>query len=391
MITLEEALNIILSNVKTNVVENIPIKNCVNRVLSDDIFSDINMPPFDKSAVDGYACKKTGLHKALQIIEVVAAGKLPSKKVTYRTCVKVMTGAKIPEGAELVIMVEDVEVIDKQTIRFIGSKTSENICYKSEDIKEGSRVLSKGTLLKPYHAGILTTVGIASVLVYEKVKVGIIITGDEIIEPQNTLPDGKIFNSNAYQLLNSCLALNVIPDYYGIVEDNYEIICNAINIMLKKTDVVLITGGVSVGDFDYVPASMKNVGLKIKFDSIAMQPGRPLTYATKGNKHCFGLPGNPVSTFVQFELSIKPLLYKIMGHDYKPLIISLKLSETITRKEAKRKSFYPVRLNSDNTIAPVSYHGSAHINSYAEAFGIISMDIGVFEINKGTEVYVRQI
>jgi len=391
MITLEDALNIILNNVQTNAVENIPIENCVNRVLSDDIFSDINMPPFDKSAVDGYACKKEDLNKVLQVTEVVAAGKIPSKKVTNGTCVKVMTGAKIPEGAELVVMVEYVEIIDKQTVKFITSKTSKNICFKSEDIKAGSLVLSKGALLRPYHAGILATVGTTSVPVYKKVKVGIIVTGDEIIEPQNTLPDGKIFNSNAYQLINSCLSVDVIPDYFGIVEDDYEAICNSINIMLEKTDVVLITGGVSVGDFDYVPAAMKSVGLEIKFDSIAMQPGRPLTYATKGNKHCFGLPGNPVSTFVQFELSIKPLLYKIMGHDYKPLTISLKLSETITRKEAKRKSFYPVRLNSDNTISPVSYHGSAHINSYAEAFGIISMDIGVFEINKGAEVYVRQI
>jgi molybdopterin molybdotransferase len=260
-----------------------------------------------------------------------------------------------------------------------------------EDIQKGDIVLRSGITIKPWHMGVMATTGITDVNVYRKINVGIISTGDELQEPGEVLEEGKIFNSNAWQLIGSCFSANTHPIYYGIVEDNLkattEIILNAIS----ENDIVLLTGGVSMGDYDFVPQALKNAGFIIKFDSVAMQPGRPLTYATDGQKHCFGLPGNPVSVLVQFELSVKPLIYKLMGHDFAPSHIPLKMGKTITRKKTQRKSFYPVSLNHDHTVTAVSYHGSAHINAFSDAYGIIAMDEGVSEIREGEIVYVRPL
>jgi molybdopterin molybdotransferase len=161
--------------------------------------------------------------------------------------------------------------------------------------------------------------------------------------------------------------------------------------MIAKNDVVIITGGVSMGDYDYVAPILKESELTVRFDSIAAQPGRPLVYAENGNKFCFGMPGNPVSGLVLFETIVKPFLFKIMGHDFKPNVFKLKLDTKIFRKKAKRKSYYPVKLNDDNSVSAIEYHGSAHLNSYVQAWGIIALEQEVYELEKGSLIDVRQI
>jgi len=146
-----------------------------------------------------------------------------------------------------------------------------------------------------------------------------------------------------------------------------------------------------MGDFDYVAPALKNSGMDVKFDSILAQPGRPLVFATDGKKFCFGMPGNPVSGLVLFETIVKPFLYRTMGHNFKACISQYKLKNTLVRKKGWRKSFYPVKLNDDNTVSAIAYHGSAHLNAYSEAFGITAMEIGVLEINEGQMIDVRQI
>jgi molybdopterin molybdotransferase len=341
--------------------------------------------------VDGYAILKSDISNELIIDGVVGAGDDCKNAVVQGHCIKIMTGAPIPAGTEMVVMVEDVVVLDQNKISINNHKSSTNISPLGEDLKTGDLVLKQGTLLRAFHCGILATLGLQMIPVYRTVKVGIIVTGDEIVEPGNALSIGQIYNSNAYQLINNCRSLNLIPEYYGIAGDTYPEIEKAVNEVLSRNDVVIITGGVSMGDYDYVAPVLKNSGLDVKFESIAVQPGRPLVFATNGKKSCFGMPGNPVSGFVLFETIVKPFLYKLMGHDFKPVILPLALRDKIVRKKAERKSFYPVKLNSDNTISSISYHGSAHVNSYAEAFGIIAMEQGITEINSGELVYVRQI
>lgn len=391
MITHNQALEIILSNCNRLDAELIQLTDSTNRVLAENIHSDINMPPFDKSAVDGFACRKEDLLNELKIIETIAAGQIPQFAIEKNCCSKIMTGAQIPKNTDFVFMIEDSELIDNQTVKFVGNSKSTNICIEGEDIKINDIVLQKGTLIQAFHAGILATVGCWNVPVTKKPKIGILTTGDELIEPHEKLEAAKIRNSNAYQLISSCKSMKIDAKYYGIIQDDPEITYQTIKKAIEENDVIIITGGVSMGEFDFVPKAIEKCGLKILFDSIAIQPGRPLTYATLNNKHCFGLPGNPVSSFVQFELSVKPLIYKLMGFDFRPLSIPMIIDTKFFRKKANRNSVYPVKLTADNKVKAINYHGSAHINAYADAFGFIIVEKGVFEIEEGVTVNVRPI
>jgi molybdopterin molybdotransferase len=391
MISHSEALNIVLDSVVISAKEVIMITESVNRVLAEDIYSTINMPPFDKSMVDGYAILKSDISNELIIDGVVGAGNDCKNAVVQGHCIKVMTGAPVPPDTEMVVMIEDVEVIDGKQIRITNPNSSSNISPKAEDISIGDKILTSGILLKPFHCGILATLGKSHVEVFRKPRIGIIVTGDEIIEPGNELKYGQIYNSNAYQLINNCLSVGIEPEYFGIAGDTYLQIETSLNDVLSRNDVVIITGGVSTGDYDYVAPVLLNSGMSVKFDSISAQPGRPLVFATDGTKFCFGMPGNPVSGLVLFETIVKPFLFKIMGHDFKPCYFPFVLKENITRKKSGRKSFYPVKLNDDNTVSAIAYHGSAHMNAYAQAFGLIALEIGVLELKGGEQVYVRQI
>jgi len=391
MITHSEALKIVLDSDFILETEMIPVSESVNRILAEDAVSGIFMPPFNKSMVDGYACLKNDIDKELVLDAVVGAGNLSSLQIKPGHCIKVMTGAPIPINTEIIVMVEDVKVTESCKISILNKNSSGNISLKGEDIKVGDKVLEKGTLLKPFHCGILATIGKSMVEVHQRPKVGIIVTGDEIVEPGNPLDYSQIYNSNAYQIISNCRTLSIVPDYYGIAHDSYQGVESAIHSMLEKNDVLIITGGVSMGDYDYVAPVLKNSAMTVKFDSILAQPGRPLVFATDNKKFCFGMPGNPVSGFVLFETIVKPFLYKTMGHDFIPCENQYKLKNKLVRKKASRKSFYPVKLNNDNTVSAIAYHGSAHLNAYAEAFGITAMDIGVYEINEGQMINVRQI
>jgi molybdopterin molybdotransferase len=390
MISHSEALDLVLNTDFYTGTEIIPVNSSVNRILSQDIYSGLDMPPFNKSMVDGYACLKDDINNELIIDGIIAAGEKDKYTIIPGHCVKIMTGAPVPEGTEIVVMVEDVEIVEDK-LKINNKKTSENISPKGEDIKTGERVLKKGTVLKPFHCGILATLGYKNIVVSKKVKVGIIVTGDEIVEPGNDLLPGQIYNANAAQFIAYCQALGLDPDYFGISEDSFEKVSQTISLMLSRNDVLIITGGVSMGDFDYVAPAIKNSGLEVKFDSIAAQPGRPLVYACDNSKFCFGMPGNPVSGLVLFETIVKPFLFKIMGSEYSPVLAPFGLSEKISRKKAQRRSYYPVKLIDPDRVKPIDYHGSAHLNSYSEAFGIISFEEGIFEKSAGEIVYVRQI
>ncbi|HAN79742.1 MAG TPA: molybdopterin molybdenumtransferase MoeA [Bacteroidales bacterium] len=407
MISFEKAYDIVISSEVLLQTENIELANVLGRVLAQDVHSDMNMPPFDKSAMDGFACREADLHMELEMIEVLAAGEIPKKKIETGECTKIMTGAMIPQGADCVIMVEDTEITAEGKIRYTkierknievceacapsSKKTNKNICFLGEDVKLGEEVLKKGVVLKPQHLPILASAGCANPLVYKKVSVGIIATGSELVEPHEKPGLSQIRNSNASQLVAQVMACGALPNYYGIAEDVEETTKNVLQKAVSENDLVLLTGGVSMGDFDFVPLIMKELGFEILFDSIAVQPGKPTTFAIKSGKFIFGLPGNPVSSFTQFELLTKPLIYKMMGHAYEPVHLKMPLEVGYSRKKADRMSWIPVSITKLGTILPADYHGSAHINSLASAHGFIAVPIGTKELNKGELIDVRQI
>jgi molybdopterin molybdotransferase len=349
------------------------------------------MPPFDKSAVDGYACKRNDFNSnnRLEILEIIKAGQNPEKEVVNGYCSKIMTGAMLPIGAEIIVMVEDTEIIDNR-VHFLKDKTAANICYIAEDIKKNDIVLKKGSYIKPQHIAVLASVGAFKTLVFKQPKVGIISTGDELVEP-TVLPTGsKIRNSNAWQLMAQVQNAGGIPDYIGIASDNKTSTYDKITAAFATNDIVILTGGVSMGDFDYVPEIMQEIGVKILFRSIAVQPGRPTVFGIKDDKYIFGLPGNPVSSFVQFEILVKHLIQKLQNADNKAVDIILPLGADINRKKTERKSFIPVNIK-EGKLFPVDYHGSAHIHSYIFADGIIAIEKGILSLKKGEFVNVRQL
>jgi len=391
MISFEEALKIVENSARLIETVRIDFSQALNSVLAEDIRSDMEMPPFDKSAVDGYACRKEDLLSEMEVIEIIPAGKEPKKVVGKKQCSKIMTGAPMPKGADAVIMVEDVEEISENKIRYVKDKVKDNICFRGEDIKENEVVIKKGSLIKPQHIAVMATAGCVNPLVYKKVKVAVISTGDELVEPDVKPAPSQIRNSNAWQLMAQIMNMSVEANYIGIALDTEESTREMITKAFEENEVILLTGGVSMGDFDYVPKILDELGVDIKFKSIAVQPGRPTVFGVREKQFIFGLPGNPVSSFVQFELLVKPLVYKISGYNYEPVPIKLPMGKDYIRKKSTRLSWLPVQINEKGEVIPQEYHGSAHINALTSANGLISIPIGQTILKKGDLVDVRQI
>lgn len=389
MITFEEALGIVALSATRNGSERIGLEEATGRILAEDVFSDMDMPPFDKSAVDGYACRREDLDGELSIIEVIPAGKMPEKRIDQGQCSKLMTGGVVPPGADTVIMVEDIEFSGENQIRIKAESTSANIAYRGEDINRGALVLEKGLLLSPRHIAILASVGNTEPLVSRRPRVAVISTGDELVEPSQVPCNAQIRNSNAWQLLAQAENMGCEASYYGIAPDDEQITLEKIQTAEVQSDIILLTGGVSVGDFDFVPGVIESAGFEIKFRTMAVQPGKPTIFAVKEGKFLFGLPGNPVSAFVQFHLLGGMLIRKMTGSSMEEKILRIPMGVDYRRKKASRKSFLPVKVTTLATVLPVEYHGSAHIHSYVNADGIISIDIGVTELLKGSLVDVR--
>lgn len=391
MIPFEKALEIVLGSVRLLGTERVGVAGAAGRVLAEDVKSDIDMPPFNKSAMDGCACRREDLAKELTVVEMIPAGVPPKRQIGPSQCAKIMTGAQVPEGADCVVMIEFTENPTEHTIRFTGKETESNICLQAEDVKAGQIVLSKGTVIKPKHFATLTAVGCVNPCVAVRPRVGIIATGDELVEPSERPTAAQVRNSNSYQLAAQVDAVGAVTKNYGIVRDTREAIDAAVKTAIAENDVVLISGGVSVGDFDFVPGILKENGIELMFEKILIKPGKPAVFGRSESVFCFGVPGHPVSGFVICELLVKPFLYKLMGHDYKPPEIKAQLAKRISRRKAGRPSWVPVRITNECTVEPVEYHGSAHFNALCGADGLVCIAKGISEIKEGTVVTVRRI
>jgi len=363
----------------------------LNRVLREDVASDIAMPPFNKSAMDGFACRREDLGDELSVIETIAAGFEPKKAIGPNQCAKIMTGAPVPEGADCVIMVEYTQIAGENRIRFTGSDTEDNICLKAEDVEKGDVVLEAGVLLKAQQIAVLASVGCVEPLVSVLPRVGIIATGNEIVDPRKKPAAGQIRNSNGLQLSTQAADAGVIVNNYGIALDTEQALEAKIREATAENDVIVLSGGVSVGEFDLVREILKRTGVKLLFEKVAVKPGRPMVFGVSDEVFCFGLPGNPVSTFIMFELLVKPFLFKMMGHDLKPAVSRRRLKKSITRKKTERDSWLPAAFTGDDGVVRIEYHGSAHINALCKADGLLCIPAGVAEIKEGTIVAVRQI
>lgn len=390
MIDFGKALKIVMDNIPVyEKKEIVAINECCGRVLAENIIADRPAPPFNRVAVDGYACKKEDIGKELAVIEVVPAGKRPEKIIGSGQCSKVMTGCMLPEGTEMVFMIEIAKGSGSGKVMCVEPEKavrSENYSKTGEDAKKGDILVPKGTIVFPRHIPSIASSGYSSVNVMKKPVIGIIATGDELVEPSQQPLLHQIRNSNSWQLAAQVERAGGEPKYYGIVKDDALETEKILMIAKEQCDIILMSGGVSAGDFDFVPDALKNTGFKIIFDSVAVKPGKPTTFAVSNDAICFGMPGNPVSTYVIFEMVVTPFLAKMVGAEHKPFIVEMTLESGFKRKRTERTEFVPVKMLNSRTVSILEYHGSGHLTSLSNADGLVMIEKGIDKIEKDQKV-----
>ena len=391
----DKALERILSRVPRLKPERVKVSQAFGRILSEPVFSNLDLPPFDKSAMDGFACVDDDESASLEVVETIPAGHRPRKTIVAGTCARIMTGAMIPEGTGRVISRECVEEIESGTgsKKMITIKIREdwgNICYQGEDLKKGQRVLEAGTKIRQQEIALLSAVGCSTVSVSSLPRVGIISTGSELLKPGKKIGPAQIFDSNGPQLANQVSSTPALCIPYGIVKDDPERIRKVFSQAFRECDLVIISGGVSMGDYDFVPGVLEKLGAEIILEHIAIKPGKPAIFAEKGNVGAFGLPGNPVSTFILFEVFVRPLLCAMMGQVFFPRLIRAELAEKIKRKKTDRVEFIPVRFDGEHA-HPVVYNGPGHIDALCRTNALLRIEQGCSEIPRGTIVRIREI
>jgi molybdopterin molybdotransferase len=391
MLSFDEALQIVNSSEVHLESEKVIFQKALKRVLAEDVLSDIDMPPFNKSAMDGFACRKSDLENLLDIVAEIPAGSQSAVKIGENQCVRIMTGAMVPDGADFVLMKEHATEFKNGKIKRSKEVNRANICYVGEDVKTGDKVLSKGDKLLSSQIAILASVGCIHPMVYKLPSVGVISTGDELVEPDEYPGISKIRNSNSCQMISQSLLIGLSADYLGIVKDEEYSIKIALKSAIEKYKITIISGGVSVGDYDFVPKILKNLGVEILFHGLKAKPGKHLLFGRFENHFVYGMPGNPVSSYVQFELLVKPFLNKLMGLTETPRFLYCPLEEDFHRKLSDEIIFVPMAFTSDGKALPIEYHGSAHIHSYTKAHGIMEIPAGISELKKGAIVRVRPL
>ena len=387
MVSFEEALERVLGSVRRLEEETVALERALGRVLRRDAVSDMDMPPFDKSAMDGYACRSADLGMPLKVVETIAAGRIPAKRIGEGECSKIMTGGVVPSGADRDVMVEDIK-LENGIMTVTARDERDNICRKGEDLRAGDLILCAGTILTPAEIAVLAGAGYASVAVSRRPTLGIAATGDELVEPSETPKGAEIRDSNSLQLYSQSIRAGFDPVLLGIPQDTPDAIGAVLDRDDPGIDVFLLTGGVSMGEYDHVPAVLEDRGFELLLRRVAMKPGKPTVFGSRDGQWVFGLPGNPVSTFLVFELFVKPFCYKLMGARYSPPRVHAELSAAIRTRGTKRRTHVPVYLDADGRAVPVDYHGSAHIHAYALAGGFVSIPAGTGEIAAGETVQV---
>lgn len=388
MIELEEALNLIHRVSPSTTVETVSLERALGRALARALRSPIDSPPFPKSAMDGFAVRSDDPGMSFRIVEVLPAGGAPSRELGRGECARIMTGAMLPPGAGRVVRKELVEE-KNGSVRITGPETGDNVIPRAANLRVGDTVLEP-RVLSAQDIGIIAASGFGSVEVAVPPKAGILSTGSEIRSPGEVLGPGQIYNSNAVQLAAQLDAVRCPFQVLGAVADEPAPLARAIESALGAFDLLLLTGGVSAGDFDFVPRCLAELGATTLFHGVAIKPGKPTLFARRGERYIFGLPGNPVSSFVIFEIFVKPFLYRRMGIDWRPAVFRSRLGASVQRKVADRTEFLPVRAEAGRAV-PVAYHGSAHLNALGEAVGLIRIEKGVMRLEEGTEVDVRPI
>jgi molybdopterin molybdotransferase len=409
MISVEEALERILGHVQVLEPEEKPILECLGQVLAEDIYSPLDVPPLDNSAMDGYAVQAESTRGAtpaspriLEVVGEVAAGSTPQQEVSAGKAIRIMTGAAVPPGADTVVQFEDTDEVERRASAHLPQNQigifrevppDLNIRRAGEDIRRGDLVLPRGMMLRPSEIGVLASLGRKMAPVIRRPEVAIIATGDELTEVGEPLPPGRIYNSNTYSLAAQVLRTGAIPRVLGIARDTVE----AVKDMVRKgldSDLIITSAGVSKGDYDKVKDVLSQEG-EITFWTVRMKPGKPLAFGVfdRGGKRVphLGLPGNPVSSMITFELFARPAILKMMGRtNLTKATISATMESSLKNTDGRRV-FARARVTKRDGryyAKLTGPQGSGILTSMAQADGLVIVPEEVAQIKEGETIRV---
>jgi molybdopterin molybdotransferase len=371
--------------------ETVPIRNALGRVLAEDIVPSINVPAHDNSAMDGYAVRFADLERPLKEIGTALAGKPFHGKLGAGECVRIMTGAVMPQGADTVVI---QEVVRKEGDRISvppGQKKAQNVRYAGEDLKVGVAVLTPGVLLKPADIGLIASLGLGEVRVKRRLRVAFFATGDELASIGTPLKEGEIYDSNRYTVHGMLARLGVEAIDMGVVRDDPAQLEKAFRQASEKADVVITTGGVSVGEADFIKQMMAKLG-EVLFWKIAMRPGRPMAFGRIGNAFLFGLPGNPVAVMVTFYQFVRDALLHLSGRSDAPFPLLQAVAAEAMRKVPGRTEYQRGVLFKENEqwkVRTTGQQGSGVLRSMSEANCFIVLEHERGSIKAGEPVSVQ--
>ncbi|PKO42877.1 MAG: molybdopterin molybdenumtransferase MoeA [Betaproteobacteria bacterium HGW-Betaproteobacteria-22] len=379
--------------------ESLPLRDSLGRILAEEILSPANVPNYDNSAMDGYAFNAADIDLVLpthlKVVGTAFAGKAFAGVVAQGECVRIMTGAAIPEGADTVVVQEKVS-LDADNITFNEApKPRANVRYTGEDLQLGQTVLEQGHLMCPADLGLAASLGIAQVQVYRKLKVAFFSTGDELVALGQPLQIGQVYDSNRYTLYGMLKRLGLELIDLGAIADDPALLEQTLLDAASRSDVVITSGGVSVGEADYMKQLLAKHG-QVMFWKMAMKPGRPLAYGKVGNAHYFGLPGNPVAVMVTFYQFVREALLRLMGQT-KPEVLPMfnvectqPIKKLTGRTEYQRGILF-TNANGDWCVKPTGAQGSALLSSMSLANCFIVLDEATGNIEAGAKVQVQPL
>jgi len=400
MITVDEALDKILSCIQPLGSEKVSLLEALGRVIAEDVHANRDIPPLDNSGMDGYAVKSEDIRSAaqdcpvrLEVIDDLPAGFISSRTVEKGQAIRIMTGAPIPKGADCVVPVEVTGKEDGAVSIHRAVTPGRNIRKAGADFKKGERVVSEGDFIRPAEVGILASVGRAFVSVYQRPLVAILCTGEELVDVDGDWGEVKIVSSNSYTLAAQVKDCGAIPIQLGIARDRKEEIENKLR-QGARADVLITSAGISVGDYDLVKDVLSDLGMEMIFWQVAMKPGKPLAFGTIGRKPVFGLPGNPVSSMVSFEQFVRPSLLKMIGyrHLIRPTFEAV-LKEDVCKERGRRHFIRgSVSFEKDQYFVSMSgAQGSEILRSMIRANGLIVIPEDREIVRAGEKVKVQLI
>ncbi|GAB6151517.1 molybdopterin molybdotransferase MoeA [Desulfosporosinus burensis] len=386
-ISLEEANRIIMKNYKLSEIDVVLLQHSRGRVLAENLIAKLNIPPFNRAAVDGYAVNSndTG-DRQFSIEGEIPAGHVYTRFVTSGKGIRIFTGAHVPPEITAVVRQEDVEVLGSNIMLKKPWSLGDNIALCGEDIHEGEQLLNQGTVITPACVGLLACQGFTKIPVFRRPKVGILSTGDELVIPGEPLGPGKIYNSNLYSIVALVEELGAEAVPLRIVTDSIDTISATLDKALEQVDLVITTGGASVGDYDVITDAITHIGGKLLFWRVAIKPGTPIIAGNCKNKLVIGLSGNPAAALIGAELLVAPLLRKMLGHTNTNLKIVNAVASGEVHKACGIRRMIRVRVEetSSGRIAILALkQKSGILKSLAECNGVL--DLGPNELVKDGE------